>query len=366
MEQSILETVIRKIPTHHRTVWIDICNSPHVLFFEPIIGELQKRGIDLLVTAQDFGQTVALLNMRKIPFTIVGGQTGKGLLSKISENLRRSVGLAARIRADRPAIMVSHGSRSAVIAAWMLGVPSITIDDFEHSFTRLNNTLSWLLLFPSIIPHTALRRAGIPVGKVKQYPGFKEEVYISGFQGPEPIDFTELGIDPSEIIVLLRPPATTAHYHTSQADFLYGKIVDYLGRQEGVRTIVLGRNPAQQAELKASVGKMRGFTVPDCVFEGLSLLSQVDVMIGGGGTMNREAAIIGTPTYSFFAGPRPAVDSALEHTGKMHFIRTEDDVNSIHLQKKRRNGDHGSATRSGLEFIVNEIQLALGGGAQDA
>jgi uncharacterized protein len=91
------------------------------------------------------------------------------------------------------------------------------------------------------------------------------------------------------------------------------------------------------------------------------LLSHVDVMIGGGGTMNREAALLGVPTYSIFGGERPAVDIELERQRRLMYISSENDVSSIEL-KKRTSGTHGTmgvASRAGLDFIVNEILAAL-------
>ena len=43
-------------------------------------------------------------------------------------------------------------------------------------------------------------------------------------------------------------------------------------------------------------------------------------MIGAGGTMTREAALMGVPTVSLFAGHRPAVDTWLESNGFMTII----------------------------------------------
>ena len=40
-----------------------------------------------------------------------------------------------------------------------------------------------------------------------------------------------------------------------------------------------------------------------------------DLVIGAGGTMTREAALLGVPTFSVFAGKSPAVDRALEAQG---------------------------------------------------
>ena len=36
-------------------IWIDMDNSPHVLLFAPIIRELERGGVEFLLTIRDFG-----------------------------------------------------------------------------------------------------------------------------------------------------------------------------------------------------------------------------------------------------------------------------------------------------------------------
>ncbi len=76
------------------TVWIDLANSPHVLFFEPVIAELQRRGVDVRVTARDFAQTAALSRRLPVPVEILGSHGGAGLAGKA----RTLAGRVAQLR----------------------------------------------------------------------------------------------------------------------------------------------------------------------------------------------------------------------------------------------------------------------------
>src|SRR5262249_47486822 len=60
-----------------KTVWIDIDNSPHVPFFLPIIGELQSRGIELLLTARNTYQVCDLIKYFDLRCKVVGRHYGK-------------------------------------------------------------------------------------------------------------------------------------------------------------------------------------------------------------------------------------------------------------------------------------------------
>ena len=53
--------------------------------------------------------------------------------------------------------------------------------------------------------------------------------------------------------------------------------------------------------------------------------------------MNREAAVLGVPAYSLFAGRSAEVDRALERLGRLVFIRDQADFTKISLEKKGHN-----------------------------
>ena len=44
-------------------VWIDLTNSPHVLFFRPILRRLDEAGVPSVITARDYAQTLGLLEL---------------------------------------------------------------------------------------------------------------------------------------------------------------------------------------------------------------------------------------------------------------------------------------------------------------
>ena len=77
--------------------------------------------------------------------------------------------------------------------------------------------------------------------------------------------------------------------------------------------------------------------IPEQVVDGLNLIWHSDLVISGGGTMNREAAALGVPVYSIFRGTLGAVDKYLAERGRLVMIQTEGDVESkIDLVKRPR------------------------------
>ena len=55
--------------------------------------------------------------------------------------------------------------------------------------------------------------------------------------------------------------------------------------------------------------------VPERAVDGRSLVAFADVLVSAGGTMNREAAVLGTPVWSIFEGRLGAVDEQLVARG---------------------------------------------------
>ena len=65
---------------------------------------------------------------------------------------------------------------------------------------------------------TVWTEAGIDPGRVARYPGLKEELYLADSPlAPAPIA-DDLQLRPDALKVLLRPPATDAHYHNPEAE----------------------------------------------------------------------------------------------------------------------------------------------------
>ena len=124
-----------------------------------------------------------------------------------------------------------------------------------------------------------------------------------------------LGLRPDSVKVLLRPPATTAHYHNPEAEDILAAILARLAAEPTVQLVYLPRT-ADQRELPAQAG-VAEVIIPDRVFDGPSLVAAMDLVLSGGGTMTREAAIMGVPSYSFFRGREGMVDESLAAAGKL-------------------------------------------------
>src|SRR5919106_1396075 len=93
---------------------------------------------------------------------------------------------------------------------------------------------------------------------------------------------------------------------------------------ENVQVILLPRNEAQRALYSPKAS--RRLIVPAAPLDGANLIASSDLVISAGGTINREAAALGVPAISIYAGKWAAVDEGLVKEGRLRRISNKDDL----------------------------------------
>jgi uncharacterized protein len=341
-------------PENRKIIWIDLDNSPHVPFFVPIIDELRKRGYEVSVTARNSYQVCGLVKFHGITCKVIGGHWGKHRLFKILGTFARAFQLTFTMIGQRPDLAVSHGSRAQLLCCKILGIPNITMYDYEFTAGVGSLKPDWVFM-PRYVPVSAARHQG---NHLLRYPGLKEDVYVPRFQ-PDSTVRTRLGLGPEEIVVTMRPPATEAHYHNPESEKLFDTAIARLVKIPGVRIVLLPRNEGQEKAARAAWNKWiddRKIVIPDQVLDGLNVIWYSDLVISGGGTMNREAAALGIPVYSVFRGRIGAVDQYLADNGRLVLLQsTQDVMEKVVIERNRHVFQQVATKREALPCIVEGI-----------
>ena len=303
--------------TWRRRVWIDLANTPHVLVFTPVVERLRREGWEVVLTARDHAQTLDLAREQWPDVIPIGGGSPPGRLRKATTLAARTRSLYDFSKRRRPHVALSHGSYAQIVAARATGVPAVTMMDYEHQpANHLSFRLARRVIVPDVFPEVALRRFGAAASKVVRYRGFKEELYLGGFR-PNDRVIHDLDIRPESVIAVLRTPPEGALYHQG----LRGRFDEILETSLGlahVSTVLLPRNREQTQRYS----RFPKIVIPPTAIDAPSLIARADLMIGGGGTMTRESALLGVPTYTVFAGALAAVDAELVRRGCLHDLRT--------------------------------------------
>jgi uncharacterized protein len=317
-------------------IWIDLTNSPHVLVMRPIIELLRGEGHEVDVTARDYAQTLELLERFRIPHVAIGRHRGErpgakalGLASRSAALVRwaRRVASARGSRGSAFELALGHGSNDVTVAAAILGIPCSTMFDYEFAAIQhhVNCRLADAVVVPDAIPPERLYRYGAR-GKISAYPGLKEEYYLADFE-PDQAVLRELALDPERALVVVRTPPELALYHRFASD-LFGEVLERLRagvRTRGFQVVVLPRT----AEQRAGLSGYDELTLPERAVDAQSLVAHADLVISAGGTMNREAAALGTPVLSSFQGRMGALDERLIAEGRMRALHEPADLDTV-------------------------------------
>jgi predicted glycosyltransferase len=254
----------------------------------------------------------------------------------------------------KPTLAVSHGSRSQLLLSAAMRIPSVLIADYEYVQGLVLIQPNWLFV-PEIIPQSALKING---KRIRRYPGIKEDVYVPQLKIEAGVR-RKLGLNEQNLMVTVRPPATEAHYHRPESEILFKATIEFLGSMPEVRMVLLPRNEKQADWVKSMWPQWtsnRKMIIPEGVVDGLNLIWHSDLVISGGGTMNREAAALGVPVYTIFRGKIGAVDRYLVEKGRLTILKSAEEVKTkILLQARHRQGRPNISSNRALHQIVEEL-----------
>jgi predicted glycosyltransferase len=314
-------------------VWIDLSNSPHPLLFAPITRRLEELGHEVGVTARDNAQTVELTLERWPEATIIGGQSPKSRVEKAQVMAQRVRDLGRWARCFRADVALSHNSYGQIVAARALGLRVVTAMDYEgQPANHLAFRLAHVLLMPEALRGSGVNRQGASDQRTRFYRGFKEEIYLGDFE-PDLGVLASIGVERGDRpLVVARTPPSRASYHQF-GNPLFGEAIEALGNDGNACVIVLVRHPEQRDAIQA-LG-LTNLIAPNRAIDSRSLMYQADLVVGAGGTMTREAALMGLPTYSVFAGEQPAVDRELERQGRLRRLQSVEQVAKISARSKQ-------------------------------
>jgi predicted glycosyltransferase len=331
-------------------IWIDFNNSPQVLFLRPIIVELLREGHIVEITTRDYAQTVQLADNLGFSHTVIGHHGGRGLYGLIRQNIVRAMFLARWARRKKFDLALSHNSYSLAVAASLLRIPSVTLMDYEHQpLNHICFRLAKRVIVPQPFPEEMVRKFGA-AGKTARYNGVKEEVYLSDFV-PDPDYKSQEGFPLDSPINVIRPPAPWTAYHRFEND-LFDQLIQYLSTLDGVYNLFIPRIVDQVDGLK----DIPNIHIAPKVYDGPNLLYHSDKVFSGGGTMSREAAVLGTPSFTLFKGKSAAVDRFLIEQGKLIKLADPSDFVLIAQTKKtprQENDKLVSLSREITEMILD-------------
>ena len=295
--------------TKKKTIWFDITNVPHVNFLMPVIRKYQDE-FDLVFTIRDFAETKGLFEKRVgKPYLLIGEHQGGNKIKKIMGMLNRIWSLYRQV--PHFDIKISLCGDTSSIVARARRKMAVTFDDNETSPNWMYAPFTNLAFWPKVINPTVLRKQGFKKN-LYQYNGYKEDFYLANYE-PNPAFLEQL---PFEHYIVVRPENIKASYVEGRQS-----IVPELLKELDAAGYNILFLPRYESDKDYAAG-IKNIYVPKEAVNGLDACYYADAILTGAGTMAREAACLGVPSVSFFAGAHLlAVDQSMVEAGKMFYSR---------------------------------------------
>ena len=333
-------------------VWVDMTASAHPLVFRPLVQLLEAQGHEVEITTRDYAQTLQLIETHGMHATVLGHHGGRSATGKARQMAGRMRTLHGWAKGRGFDIALAHGSHELTMTARRLGIPSSTTFDYEWAWLQhqLGCRAATRVVVPDSIPPERLATYGAKPPKLQQYPGLKEEYYLSDFE-PSPSVLGDWGIDPARVLVVLRPPPDVSLYHR-HSNPLFPQTLTHVGSLENVHAFVIPRTDEQRDYVKSLA--LPSVIVPEEAVDAQSLIALADLVVSAGGTMNREAAALGVPVYTTYGGRLGGVD---EHLIREHRLRPLTDPRALDLHKRERS--EAARNRRDPQLMLDLLLSAL-------
>lgn len=312
-------------------IWFDLSNAPHINLFKDLLKELKSEGHDIIVTCRPLSNTVSLLELHNIKHTIIGKHYGKNFFKKILGYPIRVMQLRTFIKPLKVDIAISQSSFHSPVAARLLKIPSIYMNDNEHAMGNIPSFIcASKVLIPEFLNIKKVQKQGANIKKIIPYKGVKEGIYLWQNYLSENISDSK-NADSKKIYI--RPEPRTAQYYKGGENFLDEVIITL---KKDYEIIILTRDEEQSKHYNSS--QFSGVNVPKKPFSFDEIAKDCLLFIGAGGTMTREMAVTGIPTISVYRDELLDVDKYLiQQNLMMHLpeLKSEDVLKYIHENNKK-------------------------------
>jgi predicted glycosyltransferase/tetrahydromethanopterin S-methyltransferase subunit G len=302
------KTIIPQKTQNVKTIWFDLVTPKSVLFFSSIIKEIQKKCNVLITTrgGEGYKETTELLDLYEFNYHCIGNFGGGELKDKLHASISRQFQFLDYISHQNISKLVCLSSVDAVRVAFGLGIPvynfyDIPLSDHKTNFkralpqARLTIPLATKMFKPFVVPDEVILRFGLDKEQIVEYGFIDPLIWLDNFEfDKEYVSklYKKYGIDRKKFTILVREEEYKACYVDKKYPFLY-EALPKIYEKFDANIILIPRYESEYLKKEFPFA----YVIEEKIFL-QHLLKDVDLFIGGGGTINTESCFLGTPTIS--------------------------------------------------------------------
>ncbi|RKX50469.1 MAG: hypothetical protein DRP38_01095, partial [Thermotogae bacterium] len=275
------------------------------------------------------------------------------LEGKLIASTERQYKLAKLIIEEKPDLALYKNSPEAPRVAFGLGIPTIGFADNDTAIAvnKLMLPFTRRLIYPKAIDAYELIKCGADANSFKPINGIPELAHIYGFI-PSKKPLKELGLSPYSYIVMRTEPIKANYFNGDAEKSVLENVIPLLPE---IPIVLFPRTESQKKRFE----HFENVIIPEHITDSLSLLYYAKLMIGAGGTMNREALALGTPTISTYPGRLLAITKWLISLGIKFHSTDPIKVSEKAWELMRKNGAFRKHIRGIIASMENPIDAFL-------
>ncbi|MHB1907396.1 MAG: DUF354 domain-containing protein [Nitrososphaerales archaeon] len=276
-------------------IWVDVLTPKQALFAKAMI-ERAPNTVELVVTTRDYDELNKFLKQLQLKHKSYGRHGGSTQEGKLRASIERMESLASFASIGNYDASFSFISPEASRVSFGLGIKHYVCSDSPHASaaSRLTIPLVQKLFTPFPINKKSWKQYGIEESQVLSYHALDPWAWLLS---------TKMKRKRTDLIII-RLEESFASYMREGAGIssVVGKLVTAIKSSGDYQITVIPRYNEQRTWAKKNFGK--SCIVPDSTIDARFLISRASLVIGGGGTMTQEAALLGVPNISYFPSAR--------------------------------------------------------------
>jgi predicted glycosyltransferase len=284
------------IKKERKKIWVDVLTPKQALFAKAMI-ERAPSDFEIIVTTRDYSELNNFAEDLELKHISFGKHGGAVTEKKLVASIERMEALVSFVKRSKFDCSLSFISPEAARISFGLAIKHCICSDSPHAIAaaRLSVPLADKLFSPFPIKKSRWTQYGIKPSQVFYYHALDPWAWL--IDKYEVLSKRKLS---SSNRVLIRLEESFASYvkHGKGISDILGKLILVIKSAGDFEIVVIPRYEEQRNWAKRKFGKAA--TVPETTIAGTEMISSAELVIGGGGTMTQEAALLGVPNISYF------------------------------------------------------------------